>query len=414
MNPHLKLLQPYPFEQLNRLQAGVVPPAGLARIALHIGEPKHAPPQFVLDALTGSLGELGAYPLTAGTPALRAAIAGWLDRRYGVGSALDPARMVLPVNGSREALFAFVQAVLDPAGRRDGAGKPAVLMPNPFYQIYEGAALLAGAEPVYLDTDASNGYLPDLEAVPAALWARCQVLFLCSPGNPSGTVAPLEWMRRALQLAEEHDFILAADECYADIYLDESRRPPGFLQAALALGNTTFKRLVVFHSLSKRTSVPGLRSGFVAGDPDLLAPFLLYRTYHGSAMGGHTQAASLAAWSDDTHARDNRALYQAKFAAVVPVLRQALPVEWPDAGFYLWLEVGCDDWHWTRELLARQNVTALPGRFLARDGGLFGAGGNPGRGRVRLSLVAPLDECVTAAHRIVDFHTHYRPSSTPP
>ncbi len=414
MNPHLGLLHPYPFERLTALQAGVLPPAHLKRIPLHIGEPKHAPPAFVLETLTANLVELGTYPVAAGSPAFRQAVAGWLDRRYGVGHCVDADRMVLPVNGTREALFAFVQAVVNPAG----TAQPAVLMPNPFYQIYEGAALLAGAEPVYLDTDASNGFLPDLEAVPLALWQRCQVLFLCSPGNPSGTVAPLAWMQRALALAEEHDFIVAADECYADIYLDEANPPPGFLQAAAAMGNTAFRRLVVFHSLSKRTSVPGLRSGFVAGDPTLLAPFRLYRTYHGCAMPGHVLAASAAAWADDAHVAANRALYRAKFEAVVPVLRAVMPVEWPDAGFYLWLDVAHthrnadgqapegSDTGWSRGLLEQQNITTLPGEFLARPNA---AGGHPGRGRVRLSLVAPVAECLEAAHRIAAFHRAWQP-----
>jgi N-succinyldiaminopimelate aminotransferase len=342
--------------------------------------------------------------------------------------------MVLPVNGTREALFAFVQAVVNPAGKTgataanttlvtNGASAtatpaPAVLMPNPFYQIYEGAALLAGAEPVYLDTDAANGFLPDLEAVSAEMWQRCQVLFLCSPGNPSGTVASLAWMQRALALAEQYDFIVAADECYADIYLDEANPPPGFLQAAVAMGNTAFRRLVVFHSLSKRTSVPGLRSGFVAGDPTLLAPFRLYRTYHGCAMPGHVLAASAAAWNDDAHVAANRALYRAKFEAVVPVLRAVMPVDWPDAGFYLWLDVAHaqrdaaghapegSDTAWSRGLLEQQNITSLPGEYLGRPNA---AGGHPGRGRVRLSLVAPVADCLEAAHRIAAFHRAWQP-----
>jgi N-succinyldiaminopimelate aminotransferase len=433
MNPHLNELHPYPFERLNALQAGVVSPAHLQRIALHIGEPKHAPPAFVLETLTANLAELGTYPVAAGSPAFREAVAGWLHRRYGVGEHLVADRMVLPVNGTREALFAFVQAVVNPAGNTSvsatqstslaggnsgtATGAPVVLMPNPFYQIYEGAALLAGAEPVYLDTDASNGFLPDLEAVPSAIWQRCQVLFLCSPGNPSGTVASLVWMQRALALAEQYQFIVAADECYADIYLDEANPPPGFLQAAAAMGNTAFRRLVVFHSLSKRTSVPGLRSGFVAGDATLLAPFRLYRTYHGCAMPGHVLAASAAAWSDDAHVAVNRALYRAKFAAVVPVLRTVMPVDWPDAGFYLWLDVAHaqrdsaghapegSDTAWSRGLLEQQNITSLPGEDLGRANV---AGGHPGRGRVRLSLVAPIADCLEAAHRIAAFHRAWR------
>jgi N-succinyldiaminopimelate aminotransferase len=435
MNPHLSQLHPYPFERLNALQAGVVPPSHLSRIALHIGEPKHAPPAFVLETLTANLAELGTYPVAAGSPAFREAVAGWLQRRYGVGAHVVADRMVLPVNGTREALFAFVQAMVDPAGKAGdpvpnskanttanginapATAAPAVLMPNPFYQIYEGAALLAGAEPVYLDTDASNGFLPDLEAVSPAMWQRCQVLFLCSPGNPSGTVASLAWMQRALALAEQHDFIVAADECYADIYLDEANPPPGFLQAAVAMGNTTFRRLMVFHSLSKRTSVPGLRSGFVAGDPTLLAPFRLYRTYHGCAMPGHVLAASAAAWNDDAHVAANRALYRTKFAAVVPVLREVMPVDWPDAGFYLWLDVAHaqrdaaghapegSDTAWSRGLLELQNITSLPGEYLGRPNA---AGGHPGRGRVRLSLVAPVADCLEAAHRIAAFHRAWR------
>ncbi len=412
MNPYLALLHPYPFERLTALQAGVVPPASLSRIALHIGEPKHAPPTVVLEALTAALGELAVYPVAAGTPAFRQAVAGWLNRRYHLAGAVDAERMVLPVNGTREALFAFVQAVVD-AHIPAATSRPAVLMPNPFYQIYEGAALLAGAEPVYLDADSTTGFLPDLDAVPPAVWARCQVLFLCSPGNPSGTVAPLAWMQRALALAAQYDFIIAADECYADIYLDEAAPPPGFLQAALAMGNRDFRRLVVFHSLSKRSSVPGLRSGFVAGDPTLLAPFRLYRTYHGCAVPGHVLAASTAAWNDDVHGVGNRALYRAKFDAVVPVLRSVMPVDVPTAGFYLWLDVAHasrttdgaapvgSDTTWTRELFATQNVTALPGEYLGREAT---AGHHPGRGRVRLSLVAPLADCLEAAHRIAYFH----------
>ncbi len=417
MNPHLSQLHPYPFERLNALQAGVVPPANLPRIALHIGEPKHAPPAFVLETLTANLAELGTYPVAAGSPAFREAVAGWLQRRYGVGEHVVPDRMVLPVNGTREALFAFVQAVVNPAGKANATAAPSVLMPTPFYQIYEGAALLAGAEPVYLDTDAANGFLPDLEAVSAEMWQRCQVLFLCSPGNPSGTVASLAWMQRALALAEQYDFIVAADECYADIYLDEANPPPGFLQAAVAMGNTAFRRLVVFHSLSKRTSVPGLRSGFVAGDPTLLAPFRLYRTYHGCAMPGHVLAASAAAWNDDAHVAANRALYRAKFEAVVPVLRAVMPVDWPDAGFYLWLDVAHaqrdvaghapegSDTAWSRGLLEQQNITSLPGEYLGRPNA---TGGHPGRGRVRLSLVAPVADCLEAAHRIAAFHHAWR------
>lgn len=411
MNPRLALLHAYPFERLNRLKADATPPPALPHIPLSIGEPKHPAPPFVLDALTKALSTLGTYPAALGLPEFRASVAAWLDRRYALGGAVDPDTMVLPVNGTREALFAFVQAVVDPTAGVESAGAdadsrgaarggtPLVAMPNPFYQIYEGAALLAGAEPYYLDTTAANGYAPDLDAVPAAIWDRCQVLFLCTPGNPTGTVLGTDYLRRALELADRHDFVIAADECYADIYLDESAPPPGFLGACVAAGRRGFERVVVFHSLSKRSSVPGLRSGFVAGDPAILAKFRLYRTYHGCALPVHVQLASIAAWDDDVHARENRALYRAKFDAVLPILQPVLDVERPPAGFYLWPDVRGDDEAWTRDLYATQNVTVLPGTYLARDG----RAGNPGRGRVRISLVAPLAECVTAAERIRAF-----------
>ena len=395
MNPRLQLLHSYPFERLAQLKAGVVPPAGLAHIALYIGEPQHSPPGFVLEALRANLDKLGSYPATAGLPELRAACARWLERRFGLGDGrVDANTMVLPVNGTREALFAFVQAVVDERKA------PLVLMPNPFYQIYEGAALLAGAEPYMLDTTAATGYTPDLDAVPEALWRRCQVLFLCSPGNPTGTVLSVEFLRRALELAERYDFVIAADECYTELFFDEHAPPPGLLQACLAAGNDRFERCVVFHSLSKRSSVPGLRSGFVAGDPEIMRRFLLYRTYHGSAMAVPTQLASAAAWQEDSHAAANRRLYQEKFAQVVPILAPLLRVEQPAGGFYLWPDVGGDDERFTRELFARKNVTVLPGSYLARAGA---DGHNPGAGRIRISLVAPVAQCVEAARRIRDF-----------
>jgi len=394
VNPRLDLLRPYPFERLRTLLAGVTPPATLPHIPLSIGEPKHAPPAFVGAALTRALDTLGSYPLALGLPELRTTIARWLERRFTLAAgAVNPESMVLPLNGTREGLFAFVQAVVD-ANRP----APAVLMPNPFYQIYEGAALLAGAEPVYLDCDAANGYLPNLDAVPAATWQRCQVLFLCSPGNPTGAVMPLDYLRRALELSDRHGFVIAADECYAEIYADEAQPPPGLLQAAHAAGNTGFERCVAFHSLSKRSSVPGLRSGFVAGDAQILAGFRLYRTYHGCAVPVHTQLASIPAWQDEAHVIENRRLYRAKFAAVVPMLREVLEVDSPAGAFYLWLAVG-DDESFTRGLFAQQHVTVLPGSYLARDT----AAGNPGRGRVRVSLVASVDDCVEAARRMVAF-----------
>ena len=395
MNPRLARLQPYPFERLRTLLDGASPPSGLKPIPLSIGEPKHTPPPFVAAALTRALDTLGSYPLALGLPELRAAIATWLERRFALpAGSVRPADMVLPVNGTREGLFAFVQAAVDASRSR-----AAVLMPNPFYQIYEGAALLAGAEPVYLTCDPRYGYLPDLDAVDAASWDRCQVLFLCSPGNPTGAVMPESYLRRAIELADRHDFLVASDECYSEIYRDEAAPPPGLLQAALAAGHGEFERCVVFHSLSKRSSVPGLRSGFVAGDAAVLGAFRLYRTYHGCAVSVHTQLASIPAWQDEAHVLENRRLYRAKFDAVVPVLREVLDVGMPDGAFYLWPEVG-DDEAFARGLFAEQHVTVLPGSYLSRPDA---RGVNPGRGRVRISLVASVEDCVEAARRIVEF-----------
>jgi len=393
VNERLELLTAYPFERLARLKAGVTPPEALPHIAMSIGEPKHAPPAFVIEALRQNLGKLDSYPATAGLPETRAACAAWLQRRFGV--RVDADSMVLPVNGTREALFSLVQAMVG----TDGAARPAVAMPNPFYQIYEGAALLAGAEPVFLNTTAEGRFQPDLDAVAAETWKRCQVLFLCSPGNPTGAVLSLDFLRYALELAERHDFIIASDECYAELYRDEHAPPPSLLQAALRAGRDRFERCVVFHSLSKRSSVPGLRSGFVAGDPAALRRYLLYRTYHGCAMPIPTQLASIAAWNDDAHAAANRALYREKFARVIPVLAPLLDVAEPDGAFYLWPDVQRDDEAFTRELFATQNLTILPGSYLGRDTRT----GNPGRRRVRISLVAPVDECVIAAQRIRNF-----------
>jgi N-succinyldiaminopimelate aminotransferase len=359
-----------------------------------IGEPRHEPPANVLAALRDNLHRLGTYPLTAGLAELRSACARWLERRFGLpDGTVDPATMVLPVNGTREALFAFVQAAVD--GRRE----PLVLMPNPFYQIYEGAALLAGADAHFLDTTAANDYMPDLDAVPETVWRRCQVLFLCNPGNPTGRVLSLDFLRRALALAERYDFIVAADECYTEIYLDESSPPPGLLEASLAAGHDRFERCVVFHSLSKRSSIPGLRSGFVCGDPQIICRFLLYRTYHGSAMPVPTQLASIAAWQDEDYPARNRRLYQEKFAQVLPILASCLDVPKPDGAFYLWPQVRGDDERFVRDLYAGHAVTVLPGSYLARAG----SGGNPGAGRVRISLVPPAPQCVEAAERIREF-----------
>jgi len=394
VNQRLELLAAYPFERLARLKAGITPPAALTHIAMSIGEPKHAPPHFVIEALRRELGKLDSYPVTAGLPEMRAACAAWLERRFKV--RVLPESMVLPVNGTREALFSFVQAVVSTGGTQS---KPVVAMPNPFYQIYEGAALLAGAEPVFLNTTGGNRFQPDLDAVSAEVWKRCEILFLCSPGNPTGAVLSLEFLRHALKLAEKYDFIVASDECYADLYRDESTPPPSLLQAAVADGNTSFERCMVFHSLSKRSSVPGLRSGFVAGDARLIKPYLLYRTYHGCAMPVPTQLASIAAWNDDAHAAANRMLYREKYARVLPILQPVLDVVEPDGAFYLWPDIHGDDEAFTRDLYATQNLTILPGSYLARNT----RAGNPGRQRVRISLVAPVEECVTAAHRIRTF-----------
>jgi N-succinyldiaminopimelate aminotransferase len=391
MNSLLGKLKEYPFERLRALLTGATPPNSLKHISMSIGEPRHAAPQLVLDAFTKNLETLGNYPATLGLPEFRRAVAHWLTRRFELpAAAINPDSMVLPVNGTREALFAFAQAVVD--------SRPSaiVVMPNPFYQIYEGAALLAGAEPYFMASNAS--LLPDLESVPEAIWRRCQLLYLCSPANPTGAVASREYLVRAIELADRYDFVIASDECYSEIYLDESNPPPGLLAAAMVAGHSNFERCVVFHSLSKRSSVPGLRSGFVAGDPKVLKPFLLYRTYHGCAMPVHTQLASIPLWNDDAHVVENRSLYRQKFAAVLPILRDALAIEPPDASFYLWPKVP-DDERFTRELFERKHVTILPGSYLARES----AHGNPGRGRVRISLVARLDECVEAAERIREY-----------
>ena len=393
MNPDLDRLHPYPFERLRALLGDATPPAELAHIALSIGEPQHPVPTLVRDALVEALDGLGRYPVTAGNPALREAIAAWCTRRFGLPEGtLDPERHLLPVSGSREALFAFTQAAINRS--RDAL----VAMPNPFYQIYEGAALLAGAEPHYLACTADSGFQPDFEAVPDKVWKRCQLLFVCSPGNPTGAVLDQATLVHLLELAERHDFIVASDECYSELYLDETAPPPGLLQAAIAAGHDGFERCVVFNSLSKRSSVPGLRSGFVAGDARLIERFRLYRSYHGATMPPPNQAASTAAWQDETHVVDNRARYREKFAAVAPILGEVMKVDVPPAGFYLWPEVPSDDREFARDLFATQHVTVLPGQFLSRPT----PDGDPGYGRVRIALVAPLADCVEAAGRIRD------------
>ena len=388
MNPHLELLQPYPFQRLRALLAGVTPPIDKTHINLSIGEPKHPTPDVVKNALVNALDGLAAYPATLGTEALREACASWMQRRYGI--KVDASREVLPVCGSREALFSFVQAVIDPRGEQ----KPVLISPNPFYQIYEGAALLAGAEPYYVNCLAANLYQPDWAAVPESIWQRTQVVIICSPGNPTGAVMSLADWQTLFELSDRYGFIIASDECYSEIYFDTP--PLGGMEAARQLGRS-FERLVMFTSLSKRSNAPGLRSGFVAGDAKILEKFLLYRTYHGSAMSVTIQQASIAAWGDEDHVEANRAAYTAKFDAVTGRLSRVLNVSRPDAGFYLWAAApDGDDVAFARRLFAEAHITVLPGSFLARDA----HGVNPGAGRVRLALVAPLNECIHAAERI--------------
>ncbi|EGI77797.1 succinyldiaminopimelate transaminase [Hylemonella gracilis] len=403
MNPLLQKLQPYPFERLRKLFEGVTPNPAYRPISLGIGEPKHPTPDFIKQTLNSALydpaNDLAAYPPTAGTPKLRAAFTGWLTSRYGL--ELDPATQVLPVNGSREALFAFAQTVIDPM-KMDGDGKgPIVVCPNPFYQIYEGAALLAGATPYFAPSDPKRNFAVDWDSVPEAVWQRTQLLFVCSPGNPTGAVMPLDEWQKLFELSDRHGFVIASDECYSEIYFRDEP-PLGGLEAAAKLGRS-FERLVAFTSLSKRSNVPGLRSGFVMGDAALLKAFLLYRTYHGSAMAPPTQAASIAAWGDEAHVVANREQYRAKFARVTPILAEVLDVALPDAGFYLWAGVrgvcGGDDAAFARELLAQYNVTVLPGSYLAREAHQH----NPGQGRIRMALVAETAECEEAARRIVQF-----------
>jgi N-succinyldiaminopimelate aminotransferase len=392
MNPRLSTLHPYPFERLRELTRDIVPPAHLKPISLGIGEPRHPTPPLIRQALVDGLGGLSSYPATAGTEALRAAIAGWVGRRYGL--ALDRATQVLPVSGTREALFAFAQTVVD--GSRPGA---TVVCPNPFYQIYEGAALLAGAQTAFANSDPQRNFAADWSQIDDATWGRTQLVYACSPGNPSGAVMPLAEWQRLFELSDRHGFVIASDECYSEIYFRDEP-PLSAVQAAKALGRDDYRNLVMFTSLSKRSSVPGLRSGFVAGDARLLKSFLLYRTYHGAAMSTTVQQASIAAWNDEEHVVANRELYRRKFAQVTPLLAPVLDVALPDAAFYLWAGVpGGDDIAYARGLLAQYNVSVLPGSLLARDA----HGTNPGRGRVRMALVADVDECLEAAHRIVSY-----------
>lgn len=393
MNPDLDKLHPYPFEKLAKLTAGVQPNAELKRIAFTIGEPQHPAPELVLTALRHALEGVSKYPATRGELALREAIAGWCERRFQLKQPLNPESQVLPVNGTREALFAIVQTLVDPS-------RPArVIMPNPFYQIYEGAALLAGGQPHYLNCTAENGFQPDFTQVPAEVWQETQLVFICSPGNPTGALLSLAQQKKLLKLADEHDFVICADECYSEIYFDETQPPHGLLQACAETGRSDYKRCLVFHSLSKRSNLPGLRSGFVAGDEQLIQAFLRYRTYHGCAMPPHHQTASIVAWKDEEHVKANRDLYRAKFDAVLEILEPVMDIQRPDAGFYLWPKTPTDDETFTQRLLEKENLAVLAGRYLSREVD----GVNPAENRIRIALVAELAECIEGAKRLRRF-----------
>lgn len=396
MNPRLTLLHDYPFQKLARLFADIEAPTEKTAIKLSVGEPKHPAPEIVLEAMREHLAQLSDYPLTRGLPELRESIANWLIRRFGLDSAtIDPDRHVLPVSGTREALFSIAQAVAPV----DGSKPPVVIMPNPFYQIYEGATLLAGAKPYYLNTTDDNRYRMDFSQVPTDILDRTCLVYVCSPGNPAGAVMESDDYSQLLALADKHDFIIASDECYSEIYFDEERPPTGLLQVASELGIKDYRRCLVFHSLSKRSNLPGLRSGFVAGDGELMADYLKYRTYHGATVSNTAQRASIVAWGEETHVADNRALYRAKFDAVLKILGPAMGASQPDAGFYLWPRVPISDEDFARGLFERENVTVLPGSYLSRES----QGLNPGAQYVRMALVAPLDDCIDAARRIKHF-----------
>jgi len=398
MNTGLASLQPYPFEKLAKLKQGLSPTAGKSAIDLSIGEPKHKTPDFILDEIKAHLSSTAVYPKTRGQEKLRETIAGWLCKRFTLPEiSIHPDTHVLPVNGTREALFAFAQCIVD-----QKKSNPVVISPNPFYQIYEGAALLAGANPVFVNCIVENNFVPDFSSVTENTWNDCQLVYLCTPGNPTGAVLDHATLAHLLDLADKYDFIIASDECYSEIYQDEGHPPTGLLQAAAAVGRNDYLRCIVFHSLSKRSNVPGLRSGFVAGDQALIESFFKYRTYHGCAMPGFTQAASIAAWQDESHVILNRKFYREKFAAVLEILAPVMNVQQPEAGFYLWPEVPISDQAFTQQLFSTHNVTVLPGSFLSRTAN----GINPGDNRIRIALVAPLEECVEAAARIRDLiHT---------
>ncbi len=394
MNPDLDRLYPYPFERLAQLKVGITPTPEFEHIALSIGEPKHAPPAFVLKELIHSIDKIANYPITKGMAELRQSIANWLVRRFNLPqSSLDIEKNILPVNGTREALFAFAQATIK------RAPDALILMPNPFYQIYEGAAFLAGAEPYFYNTTADTDYLPDFEAIDDATWKRCQLIYICTPGNPTGTVISKSQMQWLINKAEAFDFIIASDECYSEIYFDDNKAPCGLLEAAADIGNTDYKRCVVFHSLSKRSNLPGLRSGFVAGDADIMQAFLKYRTYHGSAMSGHHQYASICAWDNEQHVIDSREIYRQKFSAVLEILSPVMKIKLPDAGFYLWPKTPIIDTDFAQQLFTEKNITVLPGQYLSRQVNNI----NPGENHIRMALVATLEETTEAAYRIKHF-----------
>jgi len=393
MNPDLQHLQPYPFEKLAQLKASCTPPEALTHITLSIGEPKHPTPEFILTALQSQLAsDVSKYPATKGSPALRETISDWVTKRFKLAeNSIDPEQHVLPVNGTREALFAFAQCVVD-RQQTDAL----VLMPNPFYQIYEGATLLAGAQPYFINSHVETGYQPDFKAIPDNIWDKCQLLFICSPNNPTGTVLDIDTLKWLIEKADKHDFIIASDECYSELYANEDAPPVGLLQACAELGRNDYQRCVVFHSLSKRSNAPGLRSGFVAGDAAILKSFLLYRTYHGCAMSPAIQTASIAAWQDEEHVKENRRLYREKYAAVLAILSPVMEVTQPPASFYLFPKTPVSDLQFTRDVFNQQHVTVVPASFLSREA----HGVNPGENRIRMALVAPLDECIEAAQRI--------------
>jgi N-succinyldiaminopimelate aminotransferase len=394
MNPYLTKLHPYPFEKLAQLKQGIVPPKEYPPILLSIGEPKHAAPDFVLKTLCDNIKSIEQYPITKGLPTLRQSIANWLTQRFSL-TAINTEQHILPVNGTREALFAFAQCVLNAQNTK----KPLVLMPNPFYQIYEGAVLIAGLTAHYLNTTDATNYLADFKNIDDATWQQTQLIYICSPGNPTGTVIPQEELEFLIQQSDKHNFIIASDECYSEIYPDENNRPVGLLQVCEQLGRKDFKNCMVFHSLSKRSNLPGLRSGFVAGDANIIAKFLQYRTYHGCAMSIPTQLASIAAWDDEQHVLDNRDAYRKKFEAVINILSPVIAVKQPDAGFYLWLKLPLSDTDFAIEIYRRYNINVLPGSLLSRDT----KQGNPGQNHVRMALVAPLDQCIKAAQQIKEF-----------